>query len=144
MKVLIAISSEKKIDLVSRMIEWVLRRNYSHIFVVHNDTIYHSVGKGISQTNYSEYKKTHDIIGEKEVELYCNKTVFLDHFNFYRGLEYSVLQMLSIIPFLGGLFKTGHKSAICSEYVCWVLNDLGRRWEFADGDTSTPRIFERI
>lgn len=144
MRVMICISSEKKIDFMSRLIERILCRNYSHIFVVHKDTIYHAVGKGISTKSYVEYRKTHEIVGEKEVELYCNERVFLKHFIFYRGLEYSFSQALGFIPFFGRLFKNGRKSAWCSEYVSWVLNDLGRRWEFADADTSTPRIFEKI
>ena len=130
--------------ILSWLVETFTNRKYSHIFVVLDGIIYHSDVSGIDSLDFEEYKDTHDVVGEKDVTLHCGKRVFLDHHAFYKGLPYRETQVLGFIPFFGRLFKNGRKGAWCSEYVSWVLNDLGRRWEFADGDISTPAMFDRI
>lgn len=144
MKIKVCVSHEHDRDFLSGVVETLIRRPYSHIFIVYKDTIYQAVPEGISTYSYEEYKKTHDIVGEKERELKCTEDEFNAHFHFYQGLPYTYSQALAFIPLLGKFFNNGRLRAWCSEYVCWVMNDLGHRWDLAEGDLTTPRVFERI
>jgi hypothetical protein len=129
---------------MSRTVERLIQRPYSHIFIVYKDLVYQAVPGGIETEPYADYLLGHDIIGSKEVELHCDEQTFLAHYQFYRGLPYTYSQALAFIPVFGKLFDNDRKRAWCSEYVCWVLNDLGHRWDLAEGDLTTPAVFERI
>ena len=144
MRIKVCVSHEKDRDFMSGVVETLIRRPYSHILIVYEDLIYHAIPGGITTEPFAEYCKTHDIMGEKEVELYCEPWVFLEHYKFYRGLPYTHLQALAFIPVLGKLFDNDRKRAWCSEFVAWVLNDLGRLWDLAEVDLTTPRLFEVI
>ena len=144
MVVRVGVSAEKKPDFLSRLVAFFLMRPYSHIFIIHDGFIYHSVTKGISSVEYNEYRASNHIIASKKVVLDCKPDIFINHFNFYKDLKYAESQVFGFIPFIGRLFNNGRKGAWCSEYVGWVLSDLGRRWEFAEGDISTPKMFEKI
>jgi hypothetical protein len=144
MKAIAAVSSEKNRDFMSMVVETALQRDYSHIIWIVDDIVYHAVEVGVTSCPLAEFMVDHDLVKQKEVELFCDKETFLAHFNFYKGIAYSRTQVLGYVPIVGRLWKNGRKYAWCSEYFCWVINDLGRRWEFADGDIITPTVFEKI
>ena len=144
MKVTIGIASEKKRDFLSWVVETVMMRDYSHIFVEYRGLMYHALPEGMMIEDYDNFKKDHDIVGTKQVELRCRVMDFEAHFEFHRKASYSHFQFLGMIPVIGKLFMNGRNRFWCSEYVAWVLSDLGHRWEFADADLSTPKLFERI
>ena len=142
--VVVGIASEKNRDFMSAVVETLLFRNYSHIFIVYKGRMYHALPEGMSVDLYDEFKITHDIVGEKKVKLYCSEKTFLEHHSFYKKCDYTHSQGLGFIPFFGRIFRNGRSGALCSEYVAWVLNDLARRWEFGDSEMFTPTLFEKI
>ena len=144
MKVRVCVSHEKDRDFMSGVVETLIRRPYSHIFIEHKGIVYQAVPGGISTADYAAYAKDHDIVGIKEVDLKCSEDDFHKHYEFYSGLPYTYSQVLAFIPLIGKIFDNDRKRAWCSEYVCWVLNDLGHRWDLAEGDLTTPTVFERI
>jgi len=144
MKVTIGIASEKNRDFLSTVVEKVLFRDYSHIFVVYRGMMYHALPEGMCIDDYEAFKELHDIVGEKQVELHCRVGDFERHFEYHRAASYSHWQFLGYLPLIGRLFMNGRNKFWCSEYVAWVLSDLGYRWEFADADLITPKLFEEI
>lgn len=143
MKVKIAFTREAEPDLVSKGIMKYMGTNYSHVFFILNDIIYHAVGEGVTAVPLQDYLKDHVIVAEKEVNLYMTEGEFVTYMRGARGKEYSNSQYLGFIfKSLKKFFRNKDEKMICSELVATVLNDYGIDEQipyFHDPDFVSPK-----
>ncbi len=152
MNILIAVSSERVPDSVSYAIMRWYGWDGSHIFAVieEDDRMFHAIGEGVCDHNFTEFCKEHHITHSKAVKLNVDKEGF---YKWYRELEkegnieYSNWQYVGfLVPFLRrfSFVSNKRKKAICSEFVCWLLSDLAGV-DVGDGDFKDPKcVWERV
>lgn len=143
MKIKIAFTRETEPDLVSKGIMKFMGTNYSHVFFVLDDIIYHAVGEGVTSVPLAEYLKDHIIVAEKDVDIFMTEGEFLTYMKGANGKEYSNSQYLGFIfkP-LKRFFRNKDKKMICSELVATVLNYYGTDESvpyFPDPDFISPK-----
>lgn len=122
----VAVAREKNPDFVSRMIMRWMGRPYSHIFIIHQNKLIHSTGKGVHNTWLDEFMVDHDIMIKRRVPIGSGKTVayFKGFVAGCSGKEYSESQYIGFLfPFLRRFFRNGREKTICSEFVANVLNN---------------------
>ena len=140
MKIQVAFTCEKKPDIISKIIMWVLKSTYSHVFLVHNESIYHSVGDGVCKIKLSDYLKTHNLIKYFDVELDCSEEVFEAFMAGEDGKDYSESQYIGFMfPFMQSYFDNDNEKRICSEFVAIVLEKYGKYVLPKDADFMHPK-----
>lgn len=145
-RVKICVSAEMLPDFVSYSIMRWLGFKGSHIFIEFKGKMYHAIGAGICDGSFTEWCKTHYITHEKEVQLNCTETEFLEWYEKHKGIPYSDSQYIGfLLSPLRRFVRNKRKKAICSEFVCWLLADLAGRSDFKDADFLDPKeVFKRI
>lgn len=151
----VCVVREIKPDLFSKCIQSMFQSKYSHIYIEYKNEVFHSSDKGVARDPIEEAVRPgfDEIMGRKTIRLRCTEEEFYDHFKKHDHIEYDMtgvpghsLTFLGRIgQFLARLFQNGRKKARCHEYVCWVLHDLGGRYDLVDTEFSGPRaVFEAI
>lgn len=146
MQILVCVSTEKIPDFISWQIMRRLRYAGSHIFIVYQGRMYHSVERGVCHDDFTAFSADHHITHQKEVSLNCTEEEFFAWFEKHQGIQYSNAQYFGFFfGFLKRFVRNYRKKAICSEFVAWVLTDLAGRIEFKDADFLSPKdVFELI
>lgn len=144
MKVLLQVSSERVPDLVSWQIMRRLKFDGSHVFIVipEEDLMFHCVETGLRIDDYTKFCETHHITRSKEIELACTRDEFQRWFDDHRRTTegYGTMQYLGFcIPIVKYWVRNARRKAICSEFVCWVLSDLGGYSNLEDSDFLSPK-----
>lgn len=140
MKVKVGFTSENKPDFVSKTIMWFLKTNYSHVFFILGDHIFHATGKGVHPVALSEYMKTHNLVHSFEVELNMSLESFLAFMDGASSKEYSSSQYLGFLSkSLQKFVKNGNEKMICSELVAVVLEKYGAYCLPKEADFMSPR-----
>lgn len=140
MKIKVGFTAELEPDLVSKGIMWWLGTNYSHVFFILNEHIYHCDGEGVNRIKLEDYKVTHKLVSEFEVELFMTEKEFEAYMTGANGKEYSESQYLG---FLHARFQkwvgNGDKKMICSELVAEVLAKYGKFFLPKPADFMSPK-----
>jgi hypothetical protein len=145
-KVTVAFTREINPDFVSKRIMDFLKTDYSHVFFIHNGTIFHAVGEGVTEVPLAEYLKTHVIVAQKEVSLNVSDDRFLGYMDGAKDKEYSSSQYLGIISgALKRFGRNGGEKMICSELVAVVLSLYAGVKLPKESDFITPKdVFQLI
>lgn len=114
------VCGEKDPDILSRIIQWRLGTDYSHMgIIVECDgakIIYHCVGKGFCTEHYSEFIKEHNIWEVDITRFMMEPNYALGYLQGREGINYSRLQYLGFVfPWLRFLVHNGKARGICSE-----------------------------
>ncbi len=140
MKIKVAFTKEINPDFVSNCIMKFLGTNYSHVFFILNDEIFHSVGEGVCRVPLNEYLKDHVITAEFKVELDMTEKEFLAYMDGAEGKEYSESQYLGfVLPFMKKFVRNGKEKTICSELVSEVLEKFGEYVLPKEADFMSPK-----
>ena len=127
MKFRIFVSREIKPDLMSRLIMWKFKADYSHIGMIVEDGetdpfIWHSVGKGFSTASLPHFMQDHTIESVDITEYIKDKNYALGYLQGRIGVEYSQSQYLGfILPWTRWLVRNKEGKGICSEEVARFL-----------------------
>lgn len=143
---------EEKPDLFSSLIQWVLRKNYSHNAIIFRGEIWHSTIPEFCREPISEALKGSVVRACVTVETRFSEEELAGYLEARRGTPYSFRQGLAAVrpvlfdwPFVRLFFKNGKEKLICSEAVAelcqggnvwpWTLKAL----DFGDCDRVTPK-----
>lgn len=140
MKFRICTSAEKIPDGGSWLIMRFTKFDASHVFVVCGDEVFEADSDGVKRAPLAPLLSTHYMPNDIEIEVPCTKEQFEDWFRAVEHTPYSLRQWFGFImpKWTHFLFKNGRKGAICSEFVCWFLNDLAG-WEMPEDEFKTPQ-----
>ena len=96
----------------------------SHILFIHDDSIYHCTGRGVTKDSLSEFLKTHVIVKEKEIKFFNGNLDQFIGFNealIEMNVDYSEGQFVGFLfPHLEKYVKDGRSELVCSEYAGWT------------------------
>lgn len=144
MKLKVGFTKEIKPDFVSKCIMRVLGTNYSHVFFILNDFIYHSTGEGVNRVPLAAYLEDHEVVKTFDVELpTLSEEAFAAYMEGAGGKEYSNSQYIGfVLPFLQRFVSNGSEKMICSELVSVVLAKYGHYKLPKQADFMSPKDVE--
>jgi len=121
----VAFTREIKPDWLSRKIMEKLRTNFSHVFFIYKESVFHATGKGVHSVPLAEYLKTHYIVDQYDVDFpNVSEDFFLGYTAGAAGKEYSSSQYLGFLfPKLQKFVTNGSEKEICSELVTKFIRD---------------------
>lgn len=115
--------------VVAQLIRWYQGTPYSHICVKDGDIIYESNGKGVQQVCYSEWRKIHEIVYQKDAHLTKKRhDILVKMVRMYMGTPYAYATLIAY-PILE----------------LWHVLTKGRiDWEFAQDEDNTLHCAEFV
>ena len=141
----VAVSRERKPDILSRLIMWFTKANYSHILIIKDSIVYHAVGSGTCSVHLTDFLKKRELVHVQKVGLSVTEDFFMGYVTGADGKDYSESQ------YLGFLFRPIRKfvrnkkeRTICSEYAARILN-LCCGFNFKNTDFLSPKdVMEEV
>lgn len=131
MEIQVVVTREKKPDIMSRLIMWWTKQEYSHILIDYyccrekKNVIFHATGEGVNKQPSSEFWQTHLPIDTVSLKLDCTHEEFMGYVDGSCGKDYAESQYFAFIfpyKWLAKIVGDGNKDFVCSELVATTVN----------------------
>ena len=135
----VAVSRERKPDIVSKLIMWFTKANYSHILIIKDSVVYHAVGQGTCSVSLTDFLVKRELVQIQKVRLKVDEEFFMGYVTGADGKDYSESQYIGFLfrP-LQRFVRNKKERTICSEYAARILN-ICCGYDFEGADFLSPK-----
>lgn len=152
MKIRVAFSVPRGIDLISSAVKFAQGTEYSHVCVVFNDSVFQaSFGKGVYLQDRKEFRRLNRTVKSFTVEI--EESMFYSYIESVLGKPYSATQALGLgLKVVLSRFginisnpvRNKSESYVCSEVVADILSLVGIKYSISIDSVSPPDIFKSL
>lgn len=133
-------SKEKNPSMLGKLISWYTKSECTHVGILVNDHIYHSVKKGVSKITERAFLTERDYVDKINISHLVDDSKAAEWLESKLGLPYSYSQYYGVfLKWIKFLFVNKYEKFICSEFVYYFYTSLiGKDWIVEHPDFLTP------